>query len=88
MDYALTVESKLVTFPNAEKIFSDKNPIGTVTQQNGVRSEEDFPDQGRRETSGEAIELRVGATERRDCGVQHRARKFDLSADLQTDFAK
>ena len=78
----MTVESKLVTFPNAEKSFSDKNPIGTVTQQNGVRSEEDFPDQGRGETSGEAIELRVGATKRWDRGVQHRTREFDFSSDL------
>src|SRR5271169_865886 len=85
---ALTVGNNLVTFELAQKYFAIKNTVWMVTQQNGVCSEEDFPDQGRRETSREAFELRTGTTERRNCCVQHRPREFDLSSELQTDFTQ
>jgi hypothetical protein len=73
---------------NGAKIFVRKKSTRTVIRKNGVRSEEDFPDKRRGETSREAIELRIGATKRRNSGVQHRAGEFDFSSELQIDFAK
>src|SRR5260370_20613680 len=59
-----------------------------VTQHYGVWRKEDFPGQGRRKTSREALEFRTRVAERRDGRVQHRARVFDFSAELQIDFAE
>jgi hypothetical protein len=89
-DWALSIDSKgqACYFLNGAKNFVRRKSTWTVIRKNGVRSEEDFPDKMRGETSREAIELRISATKRRDRGVQHRAREFDFSSELQIDFAK